>query len=98
MANLKVYERQSVLDVAVQHSGSIESIFDLASLNGLSVTDDLVPNDSLQRSEVTTDADVVFYYSTKGIIPSTAPSADDIAQHPIGGINYMGIQIDFIVS
>ena len=97
MANLKVYERQSMLDVAVQHSGGIESVFDLAFSNGLSITDDINPYDSLLGCESIVDSDIVDYYSNKGIVPFTAPTVDDLTQHPVGGINFMGIEIDFIV-
>ena len=99
MANLKVYERQSMLDVAVQHSGGIESVFDLAFSNGLSITDDINPYDSLLGCESIVDSDIVDYYSNKGIVPATAATLDEIA-HTIAdeGIEFWAIGDDFIVS
>ena len=37
-----VLHNQSLLDLALQHTGTIESIFELAMLNNLSITDDVV--------------------------------------------------------
>ena len=34
-----VLHNQSLLDLALQHTGTIESIFELAMLNNLSITD-----------------------------------------------------------
>jgi hypothetical protein len=98
MTNLKVYEKQSMLDITVQHSGGIDAIFDLAFKNGLSITDDLSINDTLQKSELVVDSDVVEYYLHKGIISTTAPQEEDLINYPIGGISYMGIETDFKVS
>lgn len=99
MANLKVYERQSMLDVAVQHSGGIESVFDLALMNGLSITADLNPYDTLLECESVVDSDLVDYYSNKGIVPSTAITATDIAQTIADeGVEFWTIGEDFIVS
>lgn len=98
MANLRVYERQSMLDVAVQHLGGVESVFDLALSNGLSITDDLNPNDSLIGCESVASLDIVEYFSNRGVVPFTAPTAYDLEHHPVGGINFMGVESDFIVS
>jgi hypothetical protein len=99
MANLKVYERQSMLDVAVQHSGGIESVFDFAFNNGLSITDDLNPYDTLLGCNDIVDLDIVYYYSNKGIIPSTALTDTDISQTIANeGIEFWTVGEDFIVS
>ena len=37
-----VLHNQSLLDLALQHTGTIESVFELAMLNNLSITDDVV--------------------------------------------------------
>ena len=39
---VEVLHNQSLLDLALQHTGTIESIFELAMLNNLSITDDVV--------------------------------------------------------
>ena len=71
MASIKVSKRQSVLDVAIQKAGSEKAAFEIAEANGLSITDTLEPG---QQIEVPTiyNADMVKYYSGKGIKPETA--------------------------
>lgn len=92
-----VQQGQSILDVAIQQCGSVESILDMAALNGISVTDDLNAGTPLVMPDAK-DGKVVSYYSVNRVTPATAVTLDEINQHPVGGINFMGIEIDFIVS
>ena len=92
-----VQQGQSILDVAIQQCGSVESILDMAALNSISVTDDLNAGASLVMPDAK-DGKVVSYYSVNRVTPATAVTLDEINQHPVGGINFMGIEIDFIVS
>lgn len=92
-----VQQGQSILDVALQQCGNIEAIFEMAALNSISVTDDLPAGNSLVMPEAK-DGKVVSYYSVNRVTPATAVTLDEINQHPVGGINFMGIELDFIVS
>lgn len=98
MADIKVYERQSMLDIAVQYSGGIETVFDLALINELSITDDLSPCVSILGSGSIFDSDIVNYYSNKGIVPSTAPTTSEISQLSEDGIEFWAVEDDLIVS
>lgn len=89
--------RQSTLDIAIQQCGSVEAVFDMMALNGISVTDDLNAGASLVMPDASDDR-VVSYYTVNKITPATAVTLDEMNQHPVGGINFMGIGIDFIVS
>lgn len=91
-----VREGQNILDVALLMTGSVEGAVMLCLENNLSLTETLADGMSLSCSAVT-DADVVRRYSVQDISPATALTADDaiLAQ---GGIDFMGIEIDFIVS
>ena len=71
MENLKVSENQGLFDIAIQKSGSIIDVFDLAVKNGLSVTDNLEPGQSL-RLPVVDDADISGYFKRRNIVPDTA--------------------------
>lgn len=86
---VKVKDRQSLLDMAVQTAGSMEAAFGLAAANGVSLTDTLTDGQVL---------DTVRRYSVQGIQPATALSEEEMAALAQEGINFMGIEIDFVVS
>ena len=50
---ITVTSRQSVLDIALQHCGSLEAAFDIAQSNGISLTDDLTTGQSMSVPEAT---------------------------------------------
>ena len=81
-------------DVAIQNLGGLDSLFALASENNLSITDDVESGRSIKLVEIA-DKKVVNAYDINGFVPATALTATDSA---FGGIDYMGIEIDFIVS
>jgi hypothetical protein len=65
MENLK--QGQSILDFTVQHTGSVEGLFDLLNLNGLknlNSTDELLKVPSSLRPKV------VAYFNQNKIVPS----------------------------
>ena len=86
---VKVKDRQSLLDMAVQTAGSMEAAFGLAAANGVSLTDTLADGQVL---------DTVRRYSVQGIQPATALSEEEMAALAQEGINFMGVEIDFVVS
>ena len=94
---VKVKDRQNLLDMAVQIAGSMEAAFDLAVANGVSLTDTLDDGQILD-TVAAENADTVRRYSVQGIQPATALDENDIVALAQGGINFMGIEIDFIVS
>ena len=95
---ITVLHNQSLLDLALQHTGGIESIFELAVLNGKSVTDDMVAGASL-LVEATTNKDILAYYTAKNIQPATAfTKADEQVFERLEGISIWAINLDFIVS
>lgn len=62
---------QSLLDIALQTTGSIEGVFELAELNGISVTDS-VEGIALSVDGLTVlSPQAVAYYKTNSIIPTT---------------------------
>lgn len=90
---LSIKQNQTLPDMAVQHTGSMESLFLLAVLNKKSITTELVPGDSLQDVPVTdkrvTRAFAKIEYDVITIIlPPPVP----------GGIGYMQIGNSFKVS
>jgi len=87
--------KQSLFDVALQHLGDAQKALDLAVLNGRSLTDDLEPGEVIIFDETQKNRQMTQYYSVNALQPATALS--ETVDIP-GGINFMGIEIDFIVS
>lgn len=94
---VKVKDRQSLLDMAVQTSGSMEAAFDLAVRNGISLTDEL-KDDQVLNSVFIRDTEVVRRYKVQGLCPATDLSEEEVTSISQEGINFMGIEIDFVVS
>lgn len=73
-------------------------VFDLALVNGLSVTDDLTPGQSLELVGES-NKDVVNYYTARNLAPATALTTDDqLIAAELEGISYWAINVDFIVQ
>ena len=95
---ITVLHNQSLLDLALQHTGTIESIFELAVLNEKSITDDMVAGTSLLIGEIS-NKDILNYYTAKGIQPVTAfTKSDKQVFERLEGISIWAINLDFIVS
>lgn len=70
MGTVMVKERQTLLDIALQTSGSVEAVMELAIANGRSVTAVLEDGDELTVAGVA-DATVVERYAVEGVCPAT---------------------------
>lgn len=94
-----VHTRQSLLDIAVQHCGSVEQAFQMALLNGLSLTEDVQAGANLELAPAA-DASVVSYYTVNELQPATAVT--DEAMNDLlddgDGIEFWAIEFDFVVS
>lgn len=73
--NVTVQDNQSIIDLAIQHCGSAEAAFDLAALNGISITDELAAGQTLQLPDVA-NKDIAKYYFDRGIVPATGTAID----------------------
>lgn len=93
-----VLANQSLQDIAVQVCGSVLSVFDLALLNGISVTENLVPGTKLKvpKSEYT-DVEKQRYFLSRQIATSVSQQQLSLITQP-GGIGAMSIGGNFIVS
>ncbi|MFV0505895.1 MAG: hypothetical protein ACK5L5_04180 [Bacteroidales bacterium] len=98
MAKYRVSEKQSLLDIVIQLSGSMLEAVNWANANDLSLTDDLLPGQEIELSTVG-DADIANYMKARNIVPATARSAEDeIITEENEGIAYWEINVDFVVQ
>ena len=94
-----ILHNQSLLDIAVQHTGSVENTFILALQNGKSLTDDLESGEALnlEPTTINQNKDILNYYQSKKLQPATA-----VTQLPeiekLEGIGYWAISVDFKIS
>ena len=93
-----ILHNQSLLDLAVQHTGAVENTFAMAVANGLSLTDDLPAGAEIKLPDsVNKDSDVLNYYSAKRLQPATAVIMLP-EEERLEGIGYWVIQTDLKVS
>jgi len=91
---------QSLLDLALQHTGTIESVFELAEANNLNITDDVQAGAPLYLGEgLGVRNEILSYYTAKNLQPATAFSKEDEQVFErLEGISIWAINLDFIVS
>ena len=91
---------QSLLDLALQHTGTIESVFELAEANNLNITDDVQAGTPLYLGEgLGVTDEILAYYTAKNLQPATAFSKEDEQVFErLEGISIWAINLDFIVS
>ncbi len=70
-----VKDGQSLIDIALITTGSVEGVWSLALRNGLGLTEDVVYGQAIdwERDDVL-DARITARYATEGITPATAVS------------------------
>ena len=93
---------QSLLDLALQHTGTIESVFEFAKANSLNITDEVQAGASLTVPPLgkgARNADILAYYTAKNLQPATAFSKEDEQVFErLEGISIWAINLDFIVT
>ena len=93
--SIPALQGQSLFDIALQTTGSVEAAFDMALLNLIAITDDIEAGRELTKVSVINNQ-IASYYSDKNIKPATfiqGAIGDDI-----GGIEYWAIETEFLVS
>lgn len=90
---------QNLLDIAIQTTGDASTALALALTNGLCLTDDLAVDFVINvPDDIGTDENIKSYYSARGYKPATGVTKTDETMAPFEGIEYWGIEYDFIVS
>lgn len=100
--NTNILDRQSLFDLALQLHGDISTALNLAEASNLSITDNLTIGQPFQHNTADIlDHTVVNLYTNRHHNPATALSSDLTSGDGailLEGIEYWGIQYDFIVS
>jgi hypothetical protein len=91
-----VYQGQSFLDKVLETTGSIENAFEMALLNGLSITEDVAIGVNLKSSEVNKPNTASFFNEFNK--PATALTQEQLKEIENKGIGHMRIETTFIVG
>ena len=97
---ITVLHNQSLLDLALQHTGTIESVFEFTEANALNITDDVQAGAPLYLGEgLEVRNEILSYYTAKNLQPATAfTKEDEQVFERLEGISIWAINLDFIVS
>ncbi|WP_297888416.1 hypothetical protein [uncultured Capnocytophaga sp.] len=97
---ITVLHNQSLLDLALQHTGTIESVFEFAKANTINITDDVQAGKTLVLpAEAFTNKDILGYYTAKNLQPATAFSKEDEQVFErLEGISIWAINLDFVIT
>jgi hypothetical protein len=94
---LTVGHNQNLFDISIQKNGNVQTVFELALLNKISITDNIEP---AQKIEVATSdlivSELVDYFINRQQKVATG-SIDTLEIRPTG-IGYMIIENNFIVG
>ncbi|GAA4354188.1 hypothetical protein GCM10023185_15620 [Hymenobacter saemangeumensis] len=89
MAELKVSDGQSLLDLALTNLGGTEALFALADANGLSITDALTSGQVLTVPDAAVDSELVSYYAQASYRVNTTNNTQEApAPEPGQGQDY----------
>jgi hypothetical protein len=93
-----VLSNQSLLDIAVQESGSALAGFDWAIANNVSITDDLMPGQKLVSPiSIFENEDILKYFKNKSQLIATAINIEQTQTQNIG-IGSMAVGTNFIIA
>jgi hypothetical protein len=91
-----VLDGQSLFDIAIQESGSVEVAFALSVTNNISISGEVPANTSLENAPVQ-NKQFAEYYKLKKLKPATF-SSTSYGEVKLKGIGNMTIEVDFTVS
>lgn len=90
---ITVKRRQSLYDIALQYCGSADTAAEIAQMNNIALHEDVEAGTPLyvpaERQE-----EIALKYRLNNIEPATARVGEQVPS----GIDFMGIEIDFIVQ
>lgn len=98
-ADMKISDNQSLLDLAIQYSGTATVAFDLALVNGKSITEDLTVGEILTDLHISYGVEsIVKYFLDNKFLPATAITDAFIDELNELGIGEMIINVNFMAK
>lgn len=94
---MNVDSRQTIIDIAIIACGDSSAAFDIAILNGLSITDDLITGQDISTPDII-NSSVVNRLNNESSIPATGITTTAENALIEEGIEFWAIEYDFVVS
>jgi len=95
MKEVKILFGQTIIDIAMQELGDASRIFEVADLNNISVTSDLVPGSLIAVPNPAPEkSNIVKLFSN----PALKPASMQTDNEDEDGIEFWAIEDDFIVQ
>ena len=88
---------QTLADIAVVHTGSMEALMNLSLANGMSLTEKLTAGQVLESTDVMR-REVVTAFASSYSQPAMEITSEDEGKLSPGGIGHMAVEVDFVVS
>lgn len=99
MKETKSKYRQSLADVALRSTGSVEDLVAIGMASGVGLSEEPGEGHTVTIPDGTEeDPKVVARYEAEGVEPATWPSVREWVDCMPCGIGYMGVEEDFVVS
>jgi len=98
MKQVKILFGQTLIDLAVQELGDASRAFELAVLNGLNISDDLIAGQEILVPEAAREKKaVVLLFTDKANAPASADITGELKTQA-EGVEFWTIEKDFIVQ
>ena len=97
MSKVTALKLQSLFDISVQYTGSVDNAYAIAFANNISVTDDVDGMELEIPDSLIKDMKVLNYLDRKDVIPATGVVNRNQSNQQ-RGIGFMRIGVDFKVS
>lgn len=100
MKSVTVLDRQTLIDIAAQELGDLERVYEIAQLNNLDLTADLITGSDIQVPDAdTSKRNIIKLFADKANAPASAEDNNILeGGEENEGIDYWIIENDFIVQ
>lgn len=90
---------QTLLDISIQHTGSVLNAFEISFANGISLSEKIISGTVFTIPEsVKEDKEIITFFKSKQLAPASDFNMELIEVKPLGGVGYWGIENEFEVS
>ncbi|WP_395974285.1 LysM peptidoglycan-binding domain-containing protein [Chryseobacterium cucumeris] len=96
MQTVIVKQGQSIQDIAIIYTGTIDTCFEIAKLNTISIMDNLIVGQSIIVPDPTSKKGQILFNEKK--MPATEIIELSVEVNPLSGINYWAIEETFEVQ
>lgn len=98
MKTVKILKGQTLVDIAMQELGEASRVMELAVLNGIKVTDALIPGQTVEVMDFdTAKRSVVLLFADDANKPASGGMCDVVGGTG-SGISFWAIESDFVVQ